>query len=235
MSDAERVAGFLLKNVARACKEFELLSAGDRVAVGVSGGKDSRTLLDLLLRYRQRVSFPYGVVAIHVVGTAVGLPDVRGVLEPWLQERGVDYDLVPLEPDPDESLPLDCFRCAWHRRRALFTRAHELGCNKLALGHHADDAAVTTLLNLMFAGRLETMAPRVEFFGGAVTLIRPLIYVPVKDILHYAHAAGFAPTPPCPHQSDANRQAVAAFLQSFGPQQGRIRANLWRAARKAKS
>jgi tRNA(Ile)-lysidine synthase TilS/MesJ len=233
-ADPERVASFLLKPFARACKEFNLLTGGDHVAVAVSGGKDSRALLDLLLRYRKRVPYDYELTALHVVGTSAGLPDVTGTLEPWLQERGVAYRLVELELPPDEPLPLNCFRCSWNRRKALFLAADELGCNKLALGHHADDAAVTTLLNLLFSGRLETLEPKVDFFEGHITVIRPLIHTPAKDLVHFANAAGYPLAPPCPFESDSNRQKVEDFLRSFGSQQKLIRTNLWRTARKSK-
>jgi len=189
MSDLDRVAFFLLKPVARACKEFDLLADGDRVAVAVSGGKDSRVLLDLLLRFGERVPFSYDLVDLHIVGTSAGFSDrsaersrrsLRPELEPWFRELGVEYHFVPLELPPEEPLPLDCHRCAWNRRKALFTAAVELGCSKLAFGHHAADAAATTLLSLMYGGRLETMLPRREFFDDKVTVIRPLIYVPER-------------------------------------------------------
>ena len=231
MSDPDRIAHFLLKPFARACKEFDLLAAADRVAVAVSGGKDSRTMLDLLLRYRRRVPFDYEVAAIHVVGTEAGLPDVTGTLVPWFEALGVDYHLVPIDLPENEPLPMDCFRCAWNRRKTLFQTAHGLGYPKLALGHHADDAAVTTLLNLLFSGRLETLEPRVEFFDGEITVIRPLIHTEAKELARYGRAAGFPPDPPCPFESDTNRQKIEAFLRSFGSQQGQIRANLWRTAR----
>ncbi len=225
----------LLKSFARACKEFDLLAEGDRVAVALSGGKDSTSLLDLMLRYREQAGFPYEVVAIHVVGTAAGFPDLTGVLAPWLEARGVDYRFVPLELPPEEPLPPDCFRCSWNRRKALFLAADALGCNKLAFGHHADDAAVTALLNLLFAGSLETLEPKVEFFGGRITVIRPLIYIPAKDLAAYARALGFPVAPPCPYGQDANHRRVEEFLRSFGPrQQAHIRANLWRAITKAR-
>ncbi len=163
MSDPDRIVFFLLKPVALACKEFDLLTDGDRVAVAVSGGKDSRVLLDLLLRYQARVPFSYIPVALHVVGPSAGFPDLRPELEPWFRELGVEYHFAPLELPPEEPLPLDCHRCSWNRRRALFTTAAELGCGKLAFGHHAADAAATTLLSLMYGGRLETMLPRREF------------------------------------------------------------------------
>ncbi len=229
MGDRDRAASFLLKPFARACKEFDLLQEGDRVAVAVSGGKDSRALLDLLLRYRQRVPFSYQVTAIHVVGTPAGLPDLAGILEPWFQELDVPYRMVPLEIG-EEPLPMDCFRCSWNRRKALFLAADSLGCNKLALGHNADDAAVTGLLNLMFAGRLEVPGPRVSFFDGRIVLIRPLIYTPAKDLADYARVAGFSLPPPCPHGQDGNRQRVEAFLRSLGRYQGIVRTNIWRAA-----
>lgn len=223
----------LLKSFARACKEFDLLAEGDRVAVALSGGKDSASLLDLMLAYRERAGFPYEVVAVHVVGTAAGFPDLTGTLAPWLQARGVEYRFVPLEFPPEEPLPPDCFRCSWNRRKALFLAADALGCNKLALGHHADDAAVTTLMNLLFTGRLETLEPKVEFFGGRITVIRPLVYIPAKDLAAYARAAGVPLAPSCPYGQDANRQKVEDFLRGFGPrQQAHIRANLWRIATK---
>lgn len=228
------VRSALLKSFARACKEFGLLEEGDRVAVALSGGKDSTSLLDLTLRYRERAGFSYEVVAVHVVGTAAGFPDLTEVLRPWLEALGVEYRFVPLELPPGEPLPLTCFRCAWNRRKALFLAADALGCNKLALGHHADDAAVTALLNLLFTGRLETLEPRVPFFGGRITVIRPLIYIPAKELARYARLSGFPVAPPCPYQPDDNRRRVAEFLRSFdGRQQEMIRANLWRAARRA--
>ena len=233
-SDPDRIASFLLKPVARACKEFDLLAEGDRVAVAVSGGKDSRALLDLLLRYRARVPFSYDLIALHVVGTSAGFPDLRPELEPWFQELGIDYRFAPLVLSPEEALPLDCHRCTWNRRKALFTAAAELGCNKLAFGHHADDAAATTLLSLMYGGRLETMLPRREFFDEQVTLIRPLIYVLEKDIVRYAKAAGFTDLSPlCPQGLTSKRVQVKALLRHFGRDQKQIRNNLWRAARQA--
>ncbi|MFN3763166.1 MAG: AAA family ATPase, partial [Anaerolineae bacterium] len=134
---------------------------------------------------------------------------------------------------PPTPLGAAFLRCSWNRRKALFLAADALGCNKLALGHHADDAAVTALMNLLFTGRLETLEPKVAFFGGRITVIRPLIYIPAKDLTAHARALGFPLAPPCPYGRDANRQKVEDFLRSFGPrQQAHIRTNLWRATRK---
>jgi tRNA 2-thiocytidine biosynthesis protein TtcA len=232
--DPDRAAFFLLKPVARACKEFNLLAEGDRVAVAISGGKDSRALLDLLLRYQKRVPFSYSLMALHIVGTSAGFADLRPQLEPWFQSLGVTYHFAPLELPPGEPLPLECFRCSWNRRKALFAAAADLGCNKLALGHHADDAAATTLLSVMFGGKLETMAPRREFLDGALTVIRPLIYISEKELVRYGKIAGFPSLPPlCPQGLTSQRAQVKALLRHFGRSQKQIRANLWRAARQA--
>ena len=233
MSDPERIAHFLLKDVTRGIGEFELIGDGDRVAVAVSGGKDSRAMLDLLLRHRRKVAYGYDLLAVHVDGSEAGLANLRPELEPWFRNLGVDYHFEPLNLPPDEPLPLDCFRCSWLRRKTLFTASAERGCDRVALGHHADDAAVTTLMNLMFNGRLETMAPRVVFFEGAVTVIRPLILLPEKELVRYAKAAGYPDRPVCPQGAASQRARTEAFLRQFGSQHDQIRTNLWRAAREA--
>jgi tRNA(Ile)-lysidine synthase TilS/MesJ len=233
MTNPDRIAHFLLKDVTRAVSEFELIDGGDRVAVAISGGKDSRTMLDLLLQHRRNVPYDYDLLALHVVGTEAGLPVLRPELEPWFQDLGVDYRFVPMMLPPDEPLPLTCFRCSWNRRKTLFTTSVDLDCHKVAFGHHADDAAATTLMNLMFNGKLETMEPRVVFFDGAVTVIRPLITLPEKELIRYAKAAGYPDQPACPQGEASKRGEVEAFLRQFGCQQEQIRTNLWRAAREA--
>jgi tRNA 2-thiocytidine biosynthesis protein TtcA len=108
------------------------------------------------------------------------------------------------------------------------------GCGKLAFGHHADDAAATVLLNLMFTGRLETMTPCIKMFDGAVTIIRPLIYLSEKELARYGRAAGFPDPPPlCPQGLTSKRAQMKAILHQFGRDQTQIKANLWRAARRA--
>jgi tRNA 2-thiocytidine biosynthesis protein TtcA len=227
------LAYYLSKEVTRAIGEFSLIADGDRVAVAVSGGKDSRALLHFLRRYRSKVRTSFEMVAVHVAGAQVGLPDLRPELEPWFQELDVEYCFVPLDIPPQEPLPLDCFRCSWNRRKSLFNAAVELGCGKLALGHNADDAVATALLNLLFNGRLETMVPRVKFFDGAVTVVRPLIYLTEKALISYARAAGFPVLPRCSQASISRRAQIKDLMRQFGREQEQIRANIWRASRRA--
>ena len=219
-----------MKSVNRAVREFGLIADGDRIAVGVSGGKDSRVLLDVLLR---GVDVPeaYSVVAVHVDGTGVGLPDLVPTLEPWFRELGAEYDIAPLAVADDEPLPMDCFRCAFNRRKALFFAAERLGCNKVAFGHHADDVAVTALMNVLYKGRLETLEPRRSYFGMRFTLIRPLIYTTEKEIARYARAQGwtFPPELACPYEQTNRRRHFERFMATFkDKERAQIRANLRR-------
>lgn len=232
MADPDSIARYLLKGINRAVRDFDLIADGDRIAVGVSGGKDSRTLLAMLAR---GVDIPgdYEIVALHVDGSHLGLPDQKPRLKPWFQKLGVPYEMPPLKVPEDERLPMDCFRCAWNRRKALFFAADAHGCNKVAFGHHADDAAVTTLMSLMYKGQLETMAPRLSFFEGHFTVIRPLITLSEAEIQRYARACGwtFPPELACPQEAETRRIKILNFLQSFSKkEQTQIRANLWRVA-----
>ncbi len=229
----EKLTFYLLKNVNKAIREFNMIADGDRVAVAVSGGKDSRSLLHLLRARQRTVRERYDLVALHVEAGIPGYPALRPVLEPWFRELGVDYAFVPLELPPDEPLPLNCFRCSWNRRKALFLKAHELGCNKLAFGHHADDAAHTTLLNLFYSGRLETMSPCARFFDGQITLIRPLIYLEERQLNQLAGALAFPlHQTTCPLSDTSKRAWVKNWLRQAGSDYRQIRTNLWRAARR---
>ena len=231
-SVSDKLTYYLLKNVNKAIREFDMIADGDRVAIAVSGGKDSRSLLHLLHARQRTVPERYHLIALHVEAEIPGYPHLRPVLEPWFCEMGVDYAFVPLELSPDEPLPMDCFRCSWNRRKTLFRKAHELGCNKLAFGHHADDAVQTTLLNLFYSGRLETMAPNVQFFDGQILLVRPLIYLEERRLERLAKELAFPlHEVTCPLNQTSKRAWIKDWLRQAGPDYRQIRTNLWRAAR----
>lgn len=229
----DRLTFFALKSVNRAIYEFEMIRDGDRIAVAVSGGKDSGALLHLLLARQPLVAERYQLVALHVQMHPAGLPDLRPLLEPWFVRLGVEYAFVPLELGAHDRLPLSCQRCAWNRRKTLFLHAHALGCNKLALAHHADDAAETTLLNLLFAGRLQTLAPRLDFFDQTITLIRPLIYLEESRLSRLARALQLPHSDSaCPQANTSRRAWIRRWLAEAGRERRQIRSNLWHAARR---
>ncbi|MCL6519608.1 MAG: tRNA 2-thiocytidine(32) synthetase TtcA [Armatimonadetes bacterium] len=229
---AERLARFMLKKVNKAIYEFRMIEDGDRIAVAVSGGKDSLSLL-YILRFRMRfVPERYSVVAIHVVGDARGsylLPYPE--LEEWLRAHEIEYLVRQMFVPEGESIPMTCERCTWNRRRTLFEMARELGCNKVAFGHHLDDLAETALLNLIYHGRLETMTPCASYFGGMFKLIRPLAYVPEAEIKRFSSLIELpSPPPPCPRSEQTKRQLMRKLIEEMGKDAHRIRENIVRAA-----
>lgn len=231
----DRLAHFILRAVNKAVREFDMLRPGDRVAVAVSGGKDSLSLLRLLQIHGISAEKRYTVVAIHVRGDATGVTAAHEPLEEWLAAEGVPCRVVEPELTADETLPLTCQRCTWLRRKALFLAADALGCNVVAFAHHADDAAQTTLLNLLYGGDVRTLQPAASYFGGRFRLIRPLIYVPESELARFAAASHFPPPPPpCPRGGDSRRKLVADMLKLLGRdylRQGRM--NLIRAGLRA--
>jgi len=216
-SDPDRLAFFILKKVNAAVREFDMIRGGDRVAVAISGGKDSLSLLRLLQIRRETAAFPYELAAVHVRGDADGVTPPHPPLDEWLATQGVPCQIVKPEIAADEVLPLDCQRCTWLRRKALFLAADTLGCNVVAFAHHADDAAQTTLLNLLYGGNVRTLAPSADYFDGRFRLIRPLLYVPESDLARFARVCGLPPPPPsCSRGQDSRRLRVARMLKLLG-------------------
>ena len=213
----EKLAFYLLKAVSKANRVYRLFDAGDRIAVAVSGGKDSATLLDLLLRWPGLPRFE--LAAVHVTAPEEKCGDGVGVdaLCSWFDSLDIESRIVPLEPAggrPTRKSQGPCFHCAWRRRKAIFTAAKSLGCNKVAFAHHADDVAVTTLLNLVYQGRFETMQARQEMFDGEVTIIRPLYFVEEREIVRFA-GSGIFPFEPatCMSGGDARRARMTDILR----------------------
>jgi len=227
----DKLAYYLLKSVNKAIRDHAMIADGDRVAVAVSGGKDSLTLLRLLQLRQQSVLEKHVLLAVHVQmtgsgGVACHATDTRGNLESYLEQLGQEY-VVETVDLPDGST---CFRCSYLRRKALFMAARRLGCNKVALGHHADDAAETTLMNLLFHGRVETLYPKRSFFSGKFDLIRPMIYVPEKDIVRFARAAALPmAASSCPISAGSRRTLVKGWIRAMDREYPRVKINLFRA------
>jgi tRNA 2-thiocytidine biosynthesis protein TtcA len=225
---------YLLKKLNQCHREHNLLENGDRIALALSGGKDSCTLLDILLQ--RRGIEEYSLLAIHVTPASdmdCGARADEGALIAWLDKLDVEYYFVPAEEvrgEPRRPKQSPCFYCAWRRRKALFTKAQELDCNKLALAHNADDVAQTTLLNLFYQGKLTTMHPHVSFFGGRLDVIRPLAYVPEREIICYAKQSDFPPPPPpCPTGNQSKRALMREVVQMIEQTNPTVRSQLWRA------
>ncbi len=231
-SDAERHAFFLSKKVDEAVRDHNMIEPGDRVLVGVSGGKDSMALLRLLV-YRQRFSpVKYELVAAHVRGDARGseIETPEAFLQ-WLEGEGVPHVIRDIIVPEGEPLPMDCERCGRNRRRTLFEIAEASGCNKVALGHHLEDFAHTALMNLFLHGRLETMAFRRDYFGGKFSLIRPLAYLRENDLARFARACEFPVVESnCPMAETSRRKAAMELMKQISREFRSASANIVRAA-----
>ncbi len=182
------------KATGKAIGEFNLIEEGDRIAIGVSGGKDSYTLLHILESLRRRSPVKYEIVAVNV---DAGYPGYRtSVIEEHLKEYGFShrmettncYDIIEEKRTPGTSY---CSFCARLRRGVLYSLAEELGCNKIALGHHLDDFIETLLLNQFYSGTLKAMTPKLLADNGKHTVIRPMVYVEEQDIIKFTRHNGF--------------------------------------------
>ena len=207
----------LLHNVGRAIADFDLISAGDRILVALSGGKDSYALLLLLEAMRRRAPVQFELLAVHLdQGQPGHSPEP---LRAWLAENGFEHRIVRedtyaivKETVPEGRTP--CSMCARLRRAILYRFADELGCTKIALGHHRDDAVETLLLNLFFAGKLASMPARLISDDGAHTVLRPLIYCAEQDLADFA-AERHVPILPCNlcgSQPNAQRKQMKSLL-----------------------
>jgi tRNA 2-thiocytidine biosynthesis protein TtcA len=213
MSDVEQK---VLDAIGRAMGRFSMLRPGERVAVGVSGGKDSLTLLHALIAYKKRAPFPYEVVAITLEQGKFKLPILA--LEEKIRSLGVQWilreDTATLRLI-SENVPHGCDVCSRHRRYHLYTLASELGCSVLALGHTADDCAESLLRNILFNGRIASLPAVSQSQKGTIRLIRPLIYVTEDLSTEYARARGFLPIACVCSEKESVRREIREFLDQM--------------------
>ncbi len=217
--ETKKAVRTLENKVNKAIKKHQLVEKGDKILIGLSGGVDSLVLLKTLVDRQRYYGINYDLIALHVKLTNISYKANRDALQ-----RICDNYNVPLIWH-EEKLNFNtlnskkniCFTCSWHRRRILFNQAGKLGANKIALGHHRDDALETLLMNMIFHGSISSLPARLKMFKGKLTLIRPLIYVG-KDTIHtYANASGLKNlTSPCPFANKSQRwQAIAQLLDQI--------------------
>lgn len=212
----------------KAIADFDMIAPGDRIMVCLSGGKDSYTLLDLLLSLRRSSPVPFELLAVNLDQKQPGFPPdtlpahARALGVPFHQIDQDTYSVVKRVIPEGRTM---CGLCSRLRRGALYRFASENGVDKIALGHHRDDIVETLFLNLFFAGRLKTMPPKLLSEDGRHVVIRPLAYIPEALIARYAAALAFPliPCTLCGSQPNSQRLAVKAMLAQWQRQfPGRI-------------
>jgi len=229
----------LTKQLARTSIEYELLGPGDRILVAVSGGKDSYSLLYLLERLRPRLPFELELVAFHLDQCQPGYDGTS--LRQWLSAFGVPYRVVKEDTYAvvrkyTKPGATTCPVCSRMRRGIIYTWAEKLGCNKIALGHHRDDAIITLLLNLFFQGRIQAMPAKYHTDDGRFEVIRPLIEIPEKQLARLAELCGFpiVPCRVCSAQPDHKRTAMAELLSELEKQYPNVRGVLFSALKRVR-
>jgi tRNA 2-thiocytidine biosynthesis protein TtcA len=221
----------LLRDVGRAIGDHGLIESGDRIMVAMSGGKDSYALCVLLEALQKRAPIRFELVAVHL---DQGQPGYDGApLRAWLEADGVPYKILhentyAIVTDKIPAGKTYCSLCSRLRRGILYQAAGELGCNKIALGHHRDDALETLLLNLFFGGKLATMPPRLTTDDGRFVVIRPLAYVAESDLAAFAGERRFPILPCllCGSQEGAQRQQMKALIGELEAKHPHLRATM---------
>ena len=218
--EAHKLEKRLCRLVGQAIADYNMVEAGDKVMVCVSGGKDSYSLLDVLLKLRARAPVAFDIVAVNLDQKQPGFPE--HVLPGYLTQLGVPFhieeqDTYSIVKDKIPEGKTMCSLCSRLRRGILYRVADELGATKIALGHHRDDILQTVFLNMFFGGKLKGMPPKLVSDDGRHMVIRPLAYVAEKDLVRWAAHRRFPiiPCTLCGSQENLQRKQVGEMLREW--------------------
>jgi tRNA 2-thiocytidine biosynthesis protein TtcA len=231
LDERARLERKLNRALGRAIHDFAMIEEGDRILCAVSGGKDSYSLHHLLVDLQRRAPVRFEVLAVNIDQGHPGYPG--HLLENYMRERGHAFRMVHEDTYSvvTEKVPAGktyCSLCSRLRRGILYTLAVELGCTKIALGHHRDDAITTLLLNLVFSGQLKAMPPKLRSDDGRNTVIRPLIYCAEDDLARYSELLAFPilPCDLCGSQENLQRKAISRLLADLDARHPGARNNM---------
>ena len=232
MNRSTQVYKTLNRVVGKALHQYDMIFDGDRILVGLSGGKDSLALLTILKERQHRIPIKYELFAVYIdPGFEEGLSEA---LADYCNGNGfkliVEYTDYGILAHSSINRENPCFLCSRLRRKRLFEIADELGCNKLALGHNKDDIIETLFLNMCYSGEISTMVPSQSFFQGRFTVIRPLAFADEDIISRFAAEKGFpAFVNSCPSAKVSKRDKIKTLLRQLYTSNKKIKGNIFRA------
>ncbi len=239
-NESRRLEHRLKERFVKAMATYHLIEDDDRILVGLSGGKDSLLLTELLAN-RAKIDHPrFSVEALHVRMENIQYETDTSYLQQFCDEQGVKLHLRTTRFEIGEETVNDardarrqkqpCFLCSWMRRKEMFNLAQELGCNKIALGHHQDDMLHTALMNLTFQGRFDTMPARLRMRKMPLTMIRPLCLIEEADIKAYAEMKGYQKQKKiCPYETNSYRTDIKRLYDEIEQINPEARYSIWRA------
>ena len=211
----------------QACQRYSLLENGDTILIGLSGGKDSLLLTELLGEQAKIYVPRITVEAVHVRVKERNYQSDTSYLENFCHQAGVPFHIIdteiatPQQVRDNQSAKDPCFLCSWYRRKAMLDYAQAHGFNKIALGHHQDDVLHTLLMNLIYEGRFTSIEPSLPLDKMPITWIRPLWLIPEQDIIDYAAAADYRKQLKfCPYEHKTSRteaKQLLSYMQTLAP------------------
>lgn len=196
----------------------KLIKEGDKVVVAVSGGKDSMVMLHALASSRVFVPIHFALYAVHVHPSDIPLAQDRQGIKDFCKSLQVPYYELPIvtEQVPDKVQKGACFRCSWARRKALFAFMNHIEADKLAFGHHMDDAVETLLMNMTSHGEISAFPHKMQMRKSNFSVIRPLLCIKEQEVIEYARKVGITPFDgSCPHEQGNKRAYFRALLQQL--------------------
>lgn len=220
MENKHQVVKKLQKGVAEAISQYQMIEEGDKIMVCLSGGKDSYTLLQMLLHFKKVAPVSFEIIAVNLDQKQPGFPEE--ILPSYLESLDIPYKIIEkntykivMEKTPEGKTT--CSLCSRLRRGTLYEAAKDLGCNKLALGHHSNDILETFFLNFFFSGKLETMPPKFKNDAGDLIVLRPLAFCKETDIQHYSEEQQFPiiPCNLCGSQENLQRKKVKQMMSDW--------------------
>ncbi|WP_297329529.1 ATP-binding protein [uncultured Bacteroides sp.] len=228
-TEEEKMMRRIEKRFCKGTVEYGLIDDGDKILVGLSGGKDSLALIELLAK-RARIYKPkFSVVAVHVIMKNIPYQSDVKYLQEYAESWGVPFVLYETEFDATtDTRKSPCFLCSWNRRKAFFAVAKEQGCNKIALGHHMDDILETILMNITYQGAFSSMPPKLVMKKFDMTIIRPMCLVHEADLIEMAQIREYRKQAKnCPYESQSSRSTMKGILRQLEDMNPEARYSLW--------